>query len=228
MPEILRQTTWRPRPNAALDIAESLPHEASVEQLRDRLSVWLAEIGAAVPSQMPTVYRSVAIVRQQPNAVSSLVSLLEALSGDAFVERSTILSVLGELRREDAVGFLRDFAWRELPAKAAGARREHLSPRARAEALQAKAMQGLAYLGTEAALTEARRAAREHESLVVRAAAVDAFMWNRGDTTDAREELRRELPPSMHRFLARRRRCSLAHSSNAGIESSAAKAQEEP
>ena len=205
MPKPPRQTTWRPRPNAAREIAERLPPDADAMLLRELLCAWLAEIRAAVPSQMAAVYRSVEIVRKQRSAVSSLTCLLDELPESAFVERLLVISVLGELRREDAVEFLLQFARRQLPAEVPARGDQLMSPRTREEALQAKAIEGVAYFRTEAALLEARKTAASHESLIVRLAALDAFLWNRGDTGEAGEVLLRELPPNMHAHIGRKR-----------------------
>ena len=44
-----------------------------------------------------------------------------------------------------------------------------------------------------------------HFSPPVRAAAVDAYLWNKGSTKAAVIELRQRLPEEAHRFMGRRR-----------------------
>ena len=58
------------------------------------------------------------------------------------------------------------------------------------EILQAKAVESVAYLNTPEADAMTMRAIREHPSPVVRAAAIDAYLFNHGDTEAAKQELR--------------------------------------
>ena len=113
--------------------------------------------------------------------------------------------MLGALRREDAFEGLANIAWKALPPSPARVRCVQVTPRAREETIQSKAVQGIAYLRSERAFAEAERIMREHESVAVRVEAIDAWMWNKGDADDAAARLYSLLPPQYHPYVERPR-----------------------
>lgn len=76
-----------------------------------------------------------------------------------------------------------------------------MSLREREEIIQVKAMQGLAYLGTDAAADETVRIISEHESEHVRREAIDAYLWNHGDSAEAVRHLKTLIPARYHAFV---------------------------
>ena len=72
--------------------------------------------------------------------------------------------------------------------------------------LQAKAIDGLAYLRNPEADNEVLRAAGKHPSRIVRAEAIDAYLWNHQDSAEAKATLARYVRPDEKVFLDRVRR----------------------
>jgi hypothetical protein len=71
--------------------------------------------------------------------------------------------------------------------------------------VQVKAVQGLAYLATPQADAAVREVIVKHEALHVRVSAIDAYMWNHGDSPETAAELYRLLPADLHRYVERPR-----------------------
>ncbi|RJS27916.1 hypothetical protein DRW03_00335 [Corallococcus sp. H22C18031201] len=99
------------------------------------------------------------------------------------------LAILGEMRTEEGERYLRDFINQPLPTKGTVVEGDLIEATAMAS-LQAKAVDGLAFRGTREADAEVLRLAGEHPSIIVRAEAISAYLWNHGDTEAAREALR--------------------------------------
>jgi hypothetical protein len=113
-----------------------------------------------------------------------------------------LMAILGESRRPAALEPLERFAWTtgeiieaiEYPIGALGPGvidcdlRFDMSP-----ALRARAVEMLAYLGSAEAFAATLRIAREHPEADVRHAAIDAYLFNHGDSPEAEAEIRRTL-----------------------------------
>lgn len=69
--------------------------------------------------------------------------------------------------------------------------------------LQAKAVAGLAYLGTPSANKLALDAAARHPSRIVRAEAIAALLWNSKGSAEMRQQLERAVRPEERIFLDR-------------------------
>lgn len=129
------------------------------------------------------------------------------------------LALLGEMRNRAAEPWLCEFVRRPLPRQGTLADGEIAEQTALAT-LQAKAIDGLAYLNSESANLEVLRAVAEHTSRIVRAEAINAYLWNHRDTQQARATVRRYVRKGEEIFLDRVRRESgeSAHSFNGKLE----------
>lgn len=142
---------------------------------------------------------------RQPRAAEALAQGYRQLSRDAFQDRLLTLGFVGELKQADAVPFLTEIVWERLPAKETLASSELLSERELEEMIQAKAVQGLAYLGSPESDATVLDVILLHEAIHVRAAAIDAYMWNHGDNPEAAKELYSLLPKELHPLVERPR-----------------------
>jgi len=163
----------------------------------------LPQIYKATKGDLPVVAEVVEKLRQQPGAVEAIGRQYRQLPAEAFEQRLMVLSVLGEMKRSDAVEQLREVVWAPLPP--AGAQADKLSERDLEEMVQVKAVQGLAFLATPQADAEVREVIAKHEALHVRISAIDAYMWNHGDRPETAAELYKMLPPELHPYVERPR-----------------------
>ncbi len=195
-----------------LAIVRSLPDGETTEKLEARLPQLFAAIGRMRRSELPQVYRALALLRDQPHIVDALVNHQRAQRAKAIEHRLIGLQVLGELQRPDALPFFKEVVWRSLP-KSEGDPNigEWISAREYEEMVQSSAINGLAYLrapdGTPLpeAMRETLHVAKDHPSRAVRIAAIDAYMWNNGDSRAAAGVLYGELPRDLHMFVERPR-----------------------
>lgn len=185
------------------EIVAELPPAASVDQVELALFDLLPKIYRATNQDLPVVAEVVASLRQQPGAVEAMARQYRQLPAEAIGQRLMVLGMLGEMKRSDAVAQLREVVWAPLPP--ADAQAELLSARDLEEMVQVKAVQGLAYLATPQADAAVREVIKDHEALHVRISAIDAFMWNHGDSPETAAELYRLLPAELHPYVERPR-----------------------
>jgi hypothetical protein len=116
-----------------------------------------------------------------------------------------VLSVLGEMRSAVGAQCLNRFMNLPFPRTGTIVDGEIIEQTALAT-LQAKAIDGLAYLGTKAGDEAVLQAVAGHPSPIVRAEAVDAYLWNHRDSAEARRVLRQYVRKGEEIFLDRVRR----------------------
>jgi hypothetical protein len=116
-----------------------------------------------------------------------------------------ILSILGELRNERALDRLEEFIWYEgeltptMPHP--HERRSCMFEPSGTEILQSRASEMLSYLATETAARATVRIARDHPKLAVRMAAIDAHLFNHGDSPEVAEELKKTVRATDRPFV---------------------------
>lgn len=197
-------------PNKSLDLAKEIPESASLAELEEKLKEILSEISRAPRQDIHIVYETIILLRIQPNIVRALSSIYYSKPEEAFQDRLLTLKVMGELQREDALDVFKNIVWKPLPPVTPGPA-DRISPREYEEMIHSKAVQGMAYIRAEDgeiivdADKEVLRVIKEHPSHSVRITAIDAFMWNHGDTTEAASVLYEILPQEYYKYVERPR-----------------------
>jgi hypothetical protein len=137
----------------------------------------------------------------------------QALCDEAFNSLNTdhtrallVLSLLGEMRNPLGADCLNSFLWLPLPDDGTISEGGEIVERTSLSILEAKAVEGLAYLRNAAADQVVLQAVASHPSRNVRASAIDAFKWNHGDSADAIQILLRYVRADEWIFLDRIRR----------------------
>jgi hypothetical protein len=117
-----------------------------------------------------------------------------------------VLSLLGEMRNPTGAQCLARFLALPFPKTGTKVDGEIIEQTALGE-LQAKAVDGLAYFNTKATDELVLRAVREHPSIIVRAEAIEAYLWNhRAQHAEARRTLSRYVRKGEEIYLDRVRR----------------------
>jgi len=135
--------------------------------------------------------------------------VVDTFCGEAFrrqeIDHSgalVALAALGEMRSEAAEDCLIRFARQPLPTEGTKVDGEILEQTALAT-LQAKAVDGLAYLGTETADQVLLTTVNEHPSRIVRAEAIAAYLWSKDYSEEARRALRESVRDGEEIFVDR-------------------------
>lgn len=159
----------------------------------------------SVPGEREQIRQALAAARSNADIVQALCQESDEARGRDHSRALVALSLIGEMRSLLGQECLRQLVRLPLPETGTVVEGELLERTALAT-LQAKAIVGLAYLRSTSADAEVLRAVREHPSRVVRAAAIDAYLWNRGDSTQTRATLVQYVRPDETIFLDRVRR----------------------
>jgi hypothetical protein len=153
-------------------------------------------------------------VRKAISEIGRSEAVVRALCDQAFASRTKdhsrtliALALIGETRSETAERCLTEFVRLPFPMTGHEVHGEIIEQTALGT-LQAKAVDGLAYRMTASADAEVLRLAREHPSRIVRAEAISAYLWNRGDSAEAKAALAGVVRPDEKIFLDRVRRVS--------------------
>ena len=136
----------------------------------------------------------------------------KVLCDEAFQAQKTdhsrallVLAILGEMRSSVGAECLERFMRLPFPDSGTVVDGEIVEQTALGT-LQAKAIAGLAYMRTARGDEAVLRAVAKHPSRIVRAEAMNAYLWNHGDTPQARATLRRYVRKGEEAFLDRIRR----------------------
>jgi hypothetical protein len=143
-------------------------------------------------------------LRRQPQIAKALYQKYLLLPLDDFAPRRQIVALIGELQHPDSLEILYRVIWVSLPN--VPDEPEGLSARDYEEIIQMKAVEGFAFhRGDDGAITsyaieQLERIMLSHPSLSVRRTAIDAYMWNQGDSADAASRLRQILPEDRYPY----------------------------
>ena len=99
------------------------------------------------------------------------------------------LALLGEMRSPLGEKFLRQFVNQPLPKGGTETEEGEIVEQIAVATLQAKAIDGLAYMHTASADREVLRQVQQHSSIIVRAEAISAYLWNQQNKKRARRTL---------------------------------------
>ena len=196
-------TGERPQPahyqaNQATLLSKKLPRHMDKEALRQALPPILKEIARARADDMKGIYDAVTILAKQAEIVSVLEERYRQTPAGMHSSRLFLLQVMGQLKRNDALPFLKAVVDQPLPAVSAT---YGYSKRELEEMLHAKAVHGIAYLDSDSSRAMLLDIINTHASKYVRVEAIDAYMWNNDDSERAASELGNNTPPELQRYI---------------------------
>lgn len=187
-----------------------------VERLRlDSVEEFLHWVAAVPVSQSQLIRDQVALAAADEAIVDALVEKLFQFPIWDFGRHLLLLSVLGEMRHsraiEPLIRFLKLSTETMLPTQPA--EMQDVTGKERdatlldgSTALQARAVEMLAFLGTPRALQETLKIAADHPSLSVRIAAIDAYLFNHGDSSESIERIQEGIHDCDRKYVGLPRR----------------------
>ena len=171
----------------------------------DKIDEFLAWVAAAPASERETVRRQIAAASESDRVVDRLTERLMRFPVTDRTRHLVILSTLGEMRPPRAINALKQFIWydREMFALAGGSagggnQTSFFNP---TRALQSRAVEMLAYIGGNEALAATLEVAARHTGPEVRIAAMNAYLFNQGDSETAKAELARVVRESDLKYI---------------------------
>jgi|RhiMetdeSRZDD1v2_1073273.scaffolds.fasta_scaffold175713_3 hypothetical protein len=161
--------------------------------------------GASTVRQREEVRRLISEARENRDVAAAFCDeAFRAVEAD-HSRAILVLSLLGEMRSPVGEDCLRKVLHQPFPENGTLAHGEIVEQTA-VGMLQAKAVDGLAYLRSAKADEEVLWAVAKHPSRIVRAEAIAAYLWNHNDSADARAVLQKYVRRDEAIFLDRLRR----------------------
>jgi hypothetical protein len=164
---------------------------------------------ATMPStQVDDVKKQLALVRSDPKVVDAIAGKLSFSNPGSYGRQLIYLSMLGEMKNERALSPLQEYLnsrdclvfEERLVAHppAGGPRKSFLDACA---GLKSAAAKMIAYLNSPAAQNVILKTISEHASRTVRLSAIDAYLYNNGDSVEAVAKVRQYVRPEELMFV---------------------------
>jgi hypothetical protein len=180
------KTAGGPRPSEILkSYKEHSPPELTSDNDVSRFLDWA---GASHVDEREDARKAIATAGNNKDVVQALIKEVERVKTTDHTRALLALALLGETRSPEAQAFFVEFAQRPLPTDGPVIEGEIIE-QTRAAQLQAKAVDGLAYANNESSNKFVTEIIANHPSKIVRAEAINAYLWNHEDNDDARKFL---------------------------------------
>jgi hypothetical protein len=164
--------------------AHSPPQLASASHV----SRFLDWAGASHVDEREDARNTIIAAANNKEVVQALIAEVERVKLVDHTRALLALAILGETRNALAQNFFTSFVWQPLPQQGTVIDGEIIE-QTQAAQLQGKAIDGLAYINSDSANKVVMDVIAHHPSKIVRAEAINAFLWNHGDSAAARKTL---------------------------------------
>lgn len=159
-------------------------------------------------SQVDDVKEQIALVKSDPKVVDAVAGSLSFRNLGSYGRQLIYLSILGEMKNERALGPLGDYLnSRECPVfeERAAIRPALGVPKTSifdpCAGLKAGAVSMIAYINTPAAKVVVLKTIGDHASRTVRLSAMNAYLYNNGDSAEAIAAARQRARPEEVKFV---------------------------
>lgn len=170
------------------------PTDRGPELGPDTVEAFLTWAGALPVGSVQAVRDRIASVRGDAALLDRLLEELWQVPVEDAGRHRLLLSTIGELKDGRAARALAEFAWAPEERLGSVAREANDGScgfgATTGELLQARAAEMLSHLGTPEAVEATLRIATEHPTVTVRAAAIDAHLFNHADADEEVQRLR--------------------------------------
>jgi len=171
----------------------------------DQFVEWVATMPA---SQVEDVKAQIAAVKSDPKVVYAVAAGLSFRNPGSYGRQLIYLSILGEMQNERALGPLQSYlnsrdclVYEEVVAVRAAPNGPKTSMFDGCTGLKARAVSMISHLNSRAATAVALNAINEHPSRTVRMNAIDAYLYNNGDSPEAIATAKQRAKPDEVKFV---------------------------
>lgn len=160
------------------------------EEARRSVLAFIEWAGGSTPGEREDARQVIAGARENKQIAGALCQEAFRAQKTDHSRALVVLSILGEMRSPVGEECLRRFVNLPFPREGTKTTEGEIVEQTALATLQAKAIDGLAYMGTASGDEEVLRQVQKHPSIIVRAEAINAYLWNHRDSP---EEARRRL-----------------------------------
>jgi hypothetical protein len=157
--------------------------------------------GASLPEEHEDGRKALEGARGNKDVVKAFADEITKAQRTDHSRALLALALLGELRSPDAEQFLREFVNQPFPTEGHKTTEGEIIEQTALGTLQAKAIDGLAYLNSPGANEEVLTQVSKHPSIIVRSEAISAYLWNQKDKEAARRTLLQRVLKGEERYI---------------------------
>jgi hypothetical protein len=157
--------------------------------------------GASLPEEHEDGRKALEAARGNKDVVKAFADEITKAQQTDHSRALLALALLGELRSPDAEQFLREFVNQPFPTDGHKTTEGEIIEQTALGTLQAKAIDGLAYLNSPGANEEVLTQVSKHPSIIVRSEAISAYLWNQKDKEAARRTLLQRVLKGEERYI---------------------------
>lgn len=174
---------------------------AKGDEARRAVAAFIDWAGASLPEQHEDGRKALAAARENADIVKAFTEEITKAQRTDHSRALLALSLLGEMRSPSAEEFLRQFVNQPFPETGTRTEEGEIPEQMALATLQAKAIDGLAYLNSASANEEVLRQVQRHPSIIVRSEAISAYLWNQKDKEAARRSLMQYVRKGEERYI---------------------------
>lgn len=157
--------------------------------------------GASLPEEHEDGRKALAAARDNQDIVKAFTAEITKAQRSDHSRALLALSLLGEMRSSASEEFFREFVNQPFPEGGTRTEEGEIVEQTALATLQAKAIDGLAYLHSGSADEEVLKQVQRHPSIIVRSEAISAYLWNQNDKEAARRILLQYIRKGEERYL---------------------------
>ena len=186
----------------------SLPKQMPVHLAVSTVDKFVDWVSVMPSSQVSEVKEQIALVRSDPKVVDAVAGRLSLRNLGSYGRQLIYLSILGEMKNEKALGPLQ--AYLNSPECPVFEERSAIRPVSSAPkmsifdacaGLKAAAVNMIAYINSPAAKALVLRTISDHASRTVRLSAMNAYLYDNGDSAEAIATARQHAKPEEAKFV---------------------------
>jgi hypothetical protein len=174
---------------------------ATGDEARRAVAAFIDWAGASLPEEHEDGRKALAAARENDDIVKAFAAEITDAQRKDHSRALLALSLLGEMRSPSAEGFFRQFVNQPFPETGTKTEEGEIPEQTALASLQAKAIDGLAYLNSASANEEVLRQVGRHPSIIVRSEAISAYLWNQKDKDAARRTLLQHVRKGEERYI---------------------------
>ena len=173
----------------------------SGDDARRAVAAFIDWAGASLPEEHEDGRKALAGARENRDVVTAFTEEITKAQRTDHSRALLALALLGEMRSLSAEEFLVQFVNQPFPQEGIRTEEGEILEQNSLGQLQAKAVDGLAYLRSPRADEEVLKQVKDHPSIIVRSEAIGAYLWNQTDKAAARRTLLQYVRKGEERYL---------------------------
>jgi hypothetical protein len=171
------------------------------DDARKAVTAFIDWAGASLPEEHEDGRKVLAGARDNEDIVKAFAAEITQAQRTDHSRALLALSLLGEMGSPAAEEFFRQFVNQPFPESGTRTAEGEIVEQTALATLQAKAIDGLAYLNSASANEEVLRQVGRHPSIIVRSEAISAYLWNQKDKEAARRTLLQHVRKGEERYI---------------------------